>query len=263
MSDQTGHFVWYDLHTTNEQEAIDFYTGVTNWSTSSWEEGDQPYTMWMVGERSIGGVGKLSDEALADNTPPHWHAFIDTADIEATSNQAVELGGEVLMPATEIPGSGHYAILRDPLGAVFSIFKSSDENDPPGDPQAGDFSWHEMITDDYEAAFSFYSALFGWEQIDLMDMGEGMMYLMYGSGGRSYGGFYNAAPQMPLPAHFPLPGWLLYINVEDIVRATEKVKELGGDVLHGPFEVPGGDQISICVDPHGAGFALHSAGESA
>jgi uncharacterized protein len=33
------------------------------------------------------------------------------------------------------------------------------------------------------------------------------------------------------------------------------VRELGGDVLAGPFDVPGG-RISVVRDPQGAAFAL-------
>jgi predicted enzyme related to lactoylglutathione lyase len=39
------------------------------------------------------------------------------------------------------------------------------------------------------------------------------------------------------------------------------VKELGGTVLNGPMEVPGGDMVAQCLDPQGAAFALHSTAE--
>ena len=46
--------------------------------------------------------------------------------------------------------------------------------------------------------------------------------------------------------------------VPDVDAAVEKVKELGGQVLNGPMEVPGGDKVAQCCDPQGAAFALHS-----
>ena len=39
--------------------------------------------------------------------------------------------------------------------------------------------------------------------------------------------------------------------------AVEKIKELGGTVLSGPMEVPGGDWVAQCADPQGAAFAVH------
>jgi hypothetical protein len=40
-------------------------------------------------------------------------------------------------------------------------------------------------------------------------------------------------------------------------KTAETVKALGGKVLNGPMEVPGGDLIVQCLDPQGAAFALH------
>ena len=40
--------------------------------------------------------------------------------------------------------------------------------------------------------------------------------------------------------------------------AAEQVKEMGGQILRGPMEVPGGDKVVQCLDPQGAAFALHS-----
>ncbi len=55
------------------------------------------------------------------------------------------------------------------------------------------------------------------------------------------------------------PAWLLYIKVEDVDQAAERVQELGGKVLNGPMEVPGGGRIAQCMDPQGAAFAIHSS----
>jgi len=35
------------------------------------------------------------------------------------------------------------------------------------------------------------------------------------------------------------------------------VKKGGGQVMHGPMEVPGGDRVAQCMDPQRAAFALH------
>jgi predicted enzyme related to lactoylglutathione lyase len=53
--------------------------------------------------------------------------------------------------------------------------------------------------------------------------------------------------------------WLYYVKVADVNAAVSKVAELGGQVVNGPMEVPGGDLIAQCFDPQGALFALHSS----
>ena len=88
-----------------------------------------------------------------------------------------------------------------------------------GEAQLREFSWHELATHDYPAAFRFYERLFGWEKSDAMDMGEGGIYQMFSRNGVMLGGMFNASPQMPAP-----PGWLHYVLVDDVNRAVEAVK---------------------------------------
>jgi len=46
------------------------------------------------------------------------------------------------------------------------------------------------------------------------------------------------------------------------VEATiAKVGQLGGQVLNGPMDVPGGE-IAQCADPQGAMFAVHATAEA-
>lgn len=64
---------------------------------------------------------------------------------------------------------------------------------------------------------------------------------------------FNKPAEMPGP-----PFWLYYIMVPDVKAVVEKIKGLGGQILNGPMEVPGGDLIAQCLDPQGAAFAIHS-----
>ena len=110
-----------------------------------------------------------------------------------------------------------------------------------------------MSTTDWEAAWDFYSQLFGWEKADVMDMGEMGMYQMFSRGAHPLGGMFNK------PAEVPVSHWLLYAQVDDVDTALEAVQELGGQILNGPMEVPGGDMVAQCMDPQGAAFAVHAA----
>lgn len=258
-----GRFIWYDLMTPDPEGAIDFYTKVVGWSITDWkhggEEGALPYKMWTAGEKPVGGVIALPEAAKAQGAPPQWVAYCTVPDANAAASKNEELGGEILMAPKTVPGVGTFGVLRDPQGAVFAPFTPEQEDlNQGGVPQPGEFSWHELATTDYEAAFEFYSGIFGWEKTDDLDMGEGMIYQMYGPGGESaesYGGMYTKPAEMPGPPH-----WLYYITVADIESGAGRVTENGGQILHGPIEVPGGDFIAMCMDPQGAGFALHAKG---
>ena len=56
--------------------------------------------------------------------PPNWLAYFAVEDCDAKVQKATELGANVMVPAQDIPGVGRFAILIDPLGAVFAIIKT-------------------------------------------------------------------------------------------------------------------------------------------
>ena len=246
-----GRFVWFDLHTTEPTQAPGFYTNVTGWGTMPWQ-GTNGYTMWTSDGAPLGGVGKLDQNV---SQAPHWLGYIATPSVDETVKQAVDLGARTLKPPTDIPSVGRFAILADPHGAVFAVFTALTETPGhEGEAQLREFSWHELATHDYPAAFRFYERLFGWEKMEAMDMGEGVgVYQMFGRNGLMLGGMFNSPPQMPAPS-----GWLHYVLVDDVNRAVDAVKTSGGQVLNGPMEVPGGDWIAQCMDPQGAMFAVHA-----
>jgi len=248
-----GRFVWYDLMTTDPEQARTFYGELTGWTTTPWQ-GDEPYDVWVNGEHPIGGLMQLPPEVAQAGAPPHWLGYVEVADVGTAVARAVSLGGGVLKSATEIPGAGEFAVLSDPQGGVIAIYRGTGDSPmPEGEPGPGQVSWHELMTTHVDDAWGFYHAMFGWEKTEAMDMGEAGIYQMFGWGdGVPQGGIFNTPPGMELP------GWLYYIMVQDVDAAAEPVKTGGGRILNGPMEVPGGDRIVQCMDPQGAAFALHA-----
>jgi uncharacterized protein len=251
-----GHstFLWHELLTRDRDKAVEFYTYVIGWDTQAYDfqgnEGPE-YTMWAAGGVPVGGVMEIDEETMGD-MQPGWSGYVHTPDVDATLRKAKELGGSVPGEPMDIPTVGRMAELTDPQGATLWVLAPTPSESMPEPPASGSFSWNELATTDYEAAFDFYRRLFGWRQWDDMDMGDGFMYRMFGEGEQMYGGIYNKPPEMPAPPH-----WTFYVIVDDIDAALERVKERGGQVLNGPMEVPGGDRVAQCLDPEGAAFGLH------
>ena len=253
-----GQNVWYELMTTDVESAKRFYGETIGWSTESWDEApaDKPYTMWKAGENYIGGVMTLPEEAKKMGAPPHWIAYTQVDDVDATTAKAKELGGDVHAPPFDIPKVGRIAILADPQGASFAVFKPENDSPPPT-KSVGTFSWAELNTTDYEAAWKFYSKLFGWVEKSTMDMGEMGKYFMFNDPDEAtQGGMSNMAKKMNMPAH-----WLHYITVENMDETVERIKKQGGTVVNGPMPIPGDDVIAQCKDPQGVFFAIYAEGK--
>jgi predicted enzyme related to lactoylglutathione lyase len=257
MSEQStrGRFVWHDLMTTDPEAAKDFYTSVMGWGTELWENSGTSYTMWTVGGRPIAGTVTLPAEAVAGGARPHWLAYVDVPDVDATAARARELGGTVVRPPFDIPGVGRASILADPQGSLITAFASANPSpEPEGMPPVGEFSWHELATPDPEGVFTFYADLFGWEKTSEFDMGAMGIYQLFGRRGMTVGGIFRKPAEMPGP-----PAWLHYGRVPDVNAAVEAVRRHGGQVLNGPMEVPGGDLIAMVLDAQGGPFAVHQS----
>jgi uncharacterized protein len=247
-----GQFVWYELLTPDAEASKKFYRPLTGWSTQQF---DKDYAMWTLANVPVGGVFQLRDEQRAQGIPPNWMPYVEANNVDDVVTLAGTLGGKVTHGPADIPEVGRYAVLQDPQGATFGVYKSSRPSGAwDGTPKLGRFSWHELMTTDYKGAFDFYRKLFGWDKTGEFPMGELGNYQEFGLQGKHYGGMFNRPGEM---AQVP-PFWLPYVYVPDVTKATAMAKKAGAEVVTGPMEVPGGSWIVVMKDPQGAAFALHS-----
>ena len=87
-----GLFIWHELLCEDINAASTFYERVLSWKTQPFTHGS-PYWMFRSAEgKGIAGLMRLSDEARAAGTGPHWRGYIGAADVDAIVDQAVELG---------------------------------------------------------------------------------------------------------------------------------------------------------------------------
>lgn len=250
MTDKdTGRFVWFELMTSDPEAAIAFYTEVIGWKTQAWES---DYTMWMGSQGPLGGAAPLPEPAKAMGAPPHWQANVHVADVDATVARVKELGGKVYVEPLDVPKIGRFAVIADPQGAALAIVKLLTPMAEHDTEKHGEFCWSELFTTDYEAAFAFYNAIFGWEKLLDHDMGPMGIYRIYGRNGKMLGGMFNKPKDMPMP-----PAFLHYVQVDDLDAALARAKNMGGTVINGPMVVPGGARIVQMLDPQGAAFAMH------
>jgi predicted enzyme related to lactoylglutathione lyase len=251
-------FFWYELMTSDQDAALDFYTEVVGWTAADHVNPglDFRYTILSAGERGIGGVMQITDQMREGGACPGWVGYVHVDDADAKAKSIAEAGGQVLMGPDDIPNVGRFAMVADPGGAPFYVMAPLPRDDvpPEPDPQTpGLISWHELYSSlGDKAAFDFYAGQFGWETIHEMDMGPMGTYRIFGACGVQMGGMMNK------PDRIPSSLWGFYINVDGLDAAVERVKAKGGEVLNGPMDVPGGSWIVQCRDPQGAGFNLVS-----
>jgi len=252
MSTAASRFVWYELMTSDAPAAEAFYRSVIGWQTADAGMPGMRYTILSAGTSGIAGLMALPAEATAGGVPPNWTGYIGVADVDAMAARVREAGGAVHHPPEDIPGVGRFAVVADPDGAVFCLFKGNMDEQPPQPPAGtpGTIGWHELYAGDLDRVWAFYSALFGWTKAEAIDMGEMGVYQLFGAGGDAIGGMMKRPPEVPQAC------WLYYVNVDAIDAAAGRVTAAGGRIVSGPMEVPGGSWIVQCLDPQGAMFAM-------
>jgi hypothetical protein len=199
----------------------------------------------------VGGVFRLTEDMCQHGASPGWMMYIGVDDVDASVTAITAAGGSVQMAAFDIPDVGRIAMVSDPQGAPFYVMRgASDKESTACDPdRIGHGAWHELHATDGPKATDFYTAQFGWGKSRAMDMGPMGTYQLIAIGGRDLGGIMT-------DGSFPRPAWLVYFRVDGIERAAGRIVEAGGQVTHGPMEVPGGGWIVNGLDPEGAMFAL-------
>lgn len=256
MSPPHGAFVWYELMTSDPQAAAAFYRDVIGWTAQDAGMPGKPYTLFSASDTMVAGLMAIPDEVRAMGIPPCWTGYVGVADVDAMLADLRAAGGTLRRPAEDIPTVGRFAVVADPQGAVFILF-SPFGNPPrptvaPGTP--GHVGWHELYAADGAAAFAFYAKLFGWTKADAIEMGPMGTYQLFTTGGAPVGGIMTKPPQVPVPC------WGFVFNVAEINAAAARVQTAGGQVMHGPMQVPGGQLVAHCRDPQGATFSMVAPG---
>ena len=246
-----GHFVWYELITTNVEAAKAFYTGVMGWGVRDASRPGRTYILFTAGEALVSGLMDLPDTATQTGGTPFWIGYVGVNDVDTAADRIKGLGGAVHIPPTDIANVGRFSVFADPQGATLALLtpSSPDHETSAGMGALGRIGWHELFAADWEKAMAFHGELFGWQKAD-SQIGEMGTYQQFSAGGHTIGGMLTRPPAMP--AAF----WLYYFNVENVDAAAQRVKAGGGQILDGPLELSGGNWIVQCTDPQGAMFAL-------
>ena len=117
---RTG-FVWHELMTGDVGDAKKFYQEVAGLTTAP-----GAYPMVFAGEQPVGGLvaPRGNGQQWPSGGPEaHWVAYIGVDDVDLAASRAQELGGQVLVAPIDVPEFGRAAVLRDPQGATFGVFR--------------------------------------------------------------------------------------------------------------------------------------------
>jgi uncharacterized protein len=256
-----GAFCWFELSTSDQQAAKNFYTSLFGWSVDDSPIGpDQFYSMFKINGRDVGAAYTQQPDQAAQGVPPNWMVYVSVEDADATANRASSLGGTIVAPPFDVMEHGRMAVLQDPTGAMISIWQPKQHIGTGIGGVNNTFSWAELSTPDQARGGAFYSDLFGWKMVagkDNQPAKPGDYYHIV-NGQDMQGGVASPAQRDPnAPPH-----WLIYVTVADCKATVAKAKSLGANVYVDTMDIGDEGIIAVLADPQGAAFGLHQSKRS-
>lgn len=128
-----GEFCWTEIATNDSAKAKEFYTNVFGWTFQESNAVTDGFAYHEFstggGDYPVGGIYQISPEMCGPDQPPpppHFLTYIAVDDVDENAKRAVDLGGRVIKEPSDIPNTGRFAIIADPSGAMFSIFKMAE-----------------------------------------------------------------------------------------------------------------------------------------
>jgi predicted enzyme related to lactoylglutathione lyase len=117
---EPGAPAWFELHTTEYDDAVQFYQQAFGWQTATMSDTPEfRYTQLKVGDEPYAGIMDAS-AYWPSGDPAAWLVYVNVADADASLARAVELGGAIVDEPTDTP-FGRLATLSDATGALIKI----------------------------------------------------------------------------------------------------------------------------------------------
>jgi predicted enzyme related to lactoylglutathione lyase len=117
--------VHFEIPADDVEKIIKFYTSLFGWKTE--KVPDMEY--YAVSTVPMDEKGNLLRQGVnggiykKDQSQQQPINYIGVESVAEYSKKITDLGGQILLPKTEIPGMGWFAIAKDPEGNVFGLFE--------------------------------------------------------------------------------------------------------------------------------------------
>lgn len=123
---RTGYaFPWHEVYGPNLEKTVAFYQNALGMGVEKMEMGEMgSYTMLTKDGQAVCGAIGTDDNPHMKDVPPHWAVYMSVDDVDASCEKVIANGGEVVVPAMDIPSVGRMSLIKDPQGAHIWLFKT-------------------------------------------------------------------------------------------------------------------------------------------
>lgn len=207
------------------------------------------YNLCYVGRTEAAGLYVMPEFFQKINMPSFWMSYVQVDDVNKAIETANAMGGKVELGPEPFGADddGQIALIRDPLGAGFTVYQGADFNGRDLRGGHGRMAWNELIISDISAVQPFYEALFNWK---ISRIGGTDRFDVNSQSGELVGNI----EQVPNEIKGSLEYWGIYFAVQNLDTAKQTIEKHGGSITYD--DSSSGSRQIMAADPQGAAFFL-------
>lgn len=212
-----GDFIWADLSTYSTTKSIEFYRSLFDWRISN----NEGYHILTNSKFVICGLYETPPFFQKIKMPHFWMSYFQVESVSDVIQIAESLGGKVEI--SNIPFyNGNIALIRDPLGAGFTIYEGKDL-------QLGKYTLNQPIlktelhTSNFEKVKTFYSEIFNWEFEEIENSTHQILLKEQK--------LNIKIREIPNNLKGNFEYWVLTFQVAEIDKTKEQINRLGGNII--------------------------------
>ncbi len=204
------------------------------------------YHIAHAGRTQAAAVFEMPQKFRDMGMPSFWMSYVAVDDAARAVDVATAAGGKVEVGPMEFDATSRIALIRDPLGAGFTVHEGQGLAPRAEKPAPGQMAWNALYVSDAGAVRDFYRRIFGWEIA--VEPGPDRV-LPVRLGGRTVARVHENSEEIRGTFEF----WGVRFAVADLRIAREAILSAGGSVL---YEMPGpwGSGPILMADADGAAF---------
>ena len=247
-----GDIIWCDLSTIDVARTTSVYADLFGWDYTTVQQPDgSDYHIGATGNDQAAAIFEMPETFQKIGLPSFWMTYFQVDDAQATAELATQLGGKVELGPMPFSDAGRIALIRDPLGAGFTIYDGSDLPPRGQAPKAGHPIWHGLYVSDASEVIPFYEQLFGWT---IRDEGQGSHRVMNDKA--TIGGVEELAEELRGKFEF----WGVHFATPDLDQTLTRAKSACPVLTRFDRD---GRRTALVQDPDGAAFFLEEVGGKA
>lgn len=241
-----GNFVWCDLSSYEPDRAKAFYRKLFGWRYRRTQQPDgAPYFIAYAGKKEVAGIFEMPAKFRDMGLPSFWMPYISVDNLERACETAARHHAKVEIGPVAISETDRVALIRDPLGAGFTVHEGAGLRPPDTAIRKGHAAWRGLYVSDADAVRSFYSDMFGWRIA--RDGAGDQKFRIQNKEGDEIAELVELGEEIRGQYEF----WALYFVADNLRKAKRRIVKLGGEIV---YEDQSRQPAILAKDMSGAAF---------